>query len=96
MAGVLYECQSSSTQPVFIRAVRRKCTKYECNYHSSKSELIGIHFAFEKYEHFLLQVVFQLHTDNTTVVQWETMMDLGGTIHHWFTKFSYLNFRIEH
>ena len=78
MAGVLYECQSSSTQPVFIRAVRRKCTKYECNYHSSKGKLAAMNFAFEKYKYFLLQGPILVRTDNTTVVHWETMKDPGG------------------
>ena len=96
MAGALYQRQSLSNQPVFIAAVGRKCTKYECNYHSSKGELATMYFAFEKYEHSLLQGLFVVCTDNTTVVHWETVKDPGGTICRWLTNFSHYEFRIEH
>ena len=58
--------------------------------------MAALNFALQKFQHLLLQGEFLVKTDNTTVSNWATMKDPGGTIRRWLLNFSFFNFRIEH
>ena len=94
MAGVLHQVQDGKLR--FISARGWKCKGYETNYHSSKGELVALHYAVEKFDKWLQLGTFLVLSDNTTCVHWQTMEVKGRAVRQWLDTFSRFNFRIKH
>ena len=80
----------------FLGVKGRKCRPYESNYHSSKSELLALCYALQKYDHILRLTQFSVVTDSTTVLHWSTMKDTGGTIRRWLDFIQQFDFTVTH
>ena len=80
----------------FLGVKGRKCRNYECNYHSSKGELLALLYGLTKFEHLLRLNQFIVVTDSATVLHWSTMKGTGGTIRRWIDFIQQFNFRVLH
>jgi len=80
----------------FLGVKGRKCRNYECNYHSSKGELLALIYGLTKFEPLLRLNQFIVVTDSTTVLHWSTMKDSGGTIRRWLDYIQQFNFTVMH
>ena len=56
----------------FLGVKGRKCRPYECNYHSSKGEMLALVYGLDKFSHFLRLSKFVVITDSNTVLHWGT------------------------
>ena len=57
--------QNTDGHPRFIAAAGRKLKDYESRYHSSKGELLALHFALTQFSHLLTSSKFKVFTDST-------------------------------
>jgi hypothetical protein len=80
----------------FLGVKGRKCRPYECNYHSSKGEMLALVYAISKFEHLLRLRKFIVITDSNTVLHWSTMKDSGGTVRRWLDHIQQFNFTVKH
>ena len=86
--------QNTDGHPRFIAAAGRKLKDYESRYHSSKGELLALHFALTQFSHLLTSSKFKVFTDSTTVVNWQTMKGEGLTVSRWLDTFLRYDFDV--
>ena len=80
----------------FLGVKGRKCRTYECNYHSSKGEMLALVYGLDKFSHLLRLSKFVVITDSNTVLHWSTMKDSGGTVRRWLDYIQQFDFVVKH
>ena len=79
----------------FLGVKGHKCCTYECNYHSSKGEMLALVYGLDKFSHLLRLSKFVVITDSNTVLHWATMKDSGGTVRRWLDYIQF-DFVVKH
>ena len=72
-------------------------THHECNYHSTKLELLALKWAIvEQFQKYLLWKPFVVKTDNNPLTYILTTPNLDATQHHWVESLVGFAFNIEY